>query len=88
MEIPGITCNTQYMAKNPKRPRDPNQLAKLIVGIATGETKDTNQNERKDPSAVSMGKKGGAARAKTLTSEQRKEIAKRAAKSRWSKKED
>jgi hypothetical protein len=25
------------MAKHPKRPRDPNQLAKLIVDIATGE---------------------------------------------------
>lgn len=28
------------MAKNPKRPRDPNQLAKLIVNIATGEARD------------------------------------------------
>ena len=25
------------MAKHPKRPRDPNQLAKLIVDISTGE---------------------------------------------------
>jgi hypothetical protein len=28
------------MAKHPKRPRDPNQLAKLIVDIATGQVED------------------------------------------------
>ncbi|WP_162915067.1 hypothetical protein [Desertibaculum subflavum] len=28
------------MAKHPKRPRDPNQLAKLIVGIASGNEAD------------------------------------------------
>ena len=28
------------MAKHPKRPRDPNQLAKLIVGIASGEVRE------------------------------------------------
>ena len=33
---------------NPKRPRDPNQLAKLIVDIATGETTDTKPDDGKD----------------------------------------
>ncbi len=28
------------MTKHPKRPRDPNQLAKLITDIATGEAED------------------------------------------------
>jgi hypothetical protein len=28
-------------AKSPKRPRDPAQLAKLIVDIATGEVEET-----------------------------------------------
>jgi hypothetical protein len=28
------------MSKPPKRPRDPNQLAKLIVDIATGEVEE------------------------------------------------
>lgn len=71
------------MKKPPKRPRDPNQLAKLITGIATGEIE--NVKPEKDPAAVSLGKKGGKARAKSLTPEQRKAIAEKAAKSRWKK---
>lgn len=71
------------MTKRIKRPRDPNQLAHLIMGIATGEVEDKAPDDGKDPAARAMGKKGGAARAKNLTPEQRKEIAKKAAKSRW-----
>lgn len=39
---------------NPKRPRDPNQLAKAIVDIATSETKTPNESpkETKDSSSV------------------------------------
>jgi hypothetical protein len=36
---------------HPKRPRDPNQLAKSIIDIATGERPDTPPND-KDPAAV------------------------------------
>ena len=76
------------MATKPKRPRDPNQLAKLIVGIATGEVKDCDPDKGKDPAAVALGRKGGlkggAARAKKLTAEQRSAIAKKAARARWS----
>lgn len=76
------------MATKPKRPRDPNQLAKLIVGIATGEVEETRTDDGKDPAAVALGRKGGlkggAARAKKLTAKQRSEIAKKAAKARWS----
>jgi hypothetical protein len=46
----------------PKRPRDPNQLAKRIIDIATGEVPDrdpTPEEEGKDPAAVALGKKGG-----------------------------
>jgi hypothetical protein len=68
--------------KKPKRPRDPNQLAALITGMATGEI---DKDQEKDPAAVALGKKGGKARAKSLTPEQRKAIAKKAAKSRWKK---
>ena len=75
------------MAKNPKRPRDPNQLAKLIADIATGEVTETKTDDGKDPAAVELGRKGGlkggAARAKKLTAEKRSEIAKLAAKKRW-----
>lgn len=74
------------MTKPPKRPRDPNQLAKHIVDLATGETED------RAPSMSPMGElgragglKGGKARAAALTPEQRSEIAKKAAAKRWAK---
>lgn len=69
----------------PKRPRDPNQLGKLIVDLSVGEAEDTPQHDGKDPAAVALGKKGGEARAKSLSARDRKEIAKKAAKTRWEK---
>jgi hypothetical protein len=39
----------------------------------------------KDPSAVALGRKGGKARMHRLTPEQRKTIAQKAARARWSK---
>lgn len=70
------------MTKTPKRPRDPNQLAKLIVDIASGEKAD----EPKDEAAVALGRKGGQARAAKMTPERRAEIARKAAAKRWGKK--
>jgi hypothetical protein len=43
------------------------------------------KKEDKDPNAVALGSKGGKARRNKLTPEQRKEIASKAAKTRWSK---
>jgi hypothetical protein len=71
-----------------KRPRDPAQLAKLIVDIATGEVPDrapTPEEQGKDPAAVALGKRGGAARAKSMTKEQRADVAKKAARKRWAR---
>jgi hypothetical protein len=72
-----------------KRPRDPNQLGKLIVDIATGEVEDTPADTGKDPAAVALGRKGGLkggkARAESMTPEQRKEAARKAAQARWDK---
>lgn len=73
------------MPKHRKRPRDPNQLAKLIVDLATGE-KTEDQPAPPTPAqefARSGGLKGGHARARALTPEQRREIARRAAQKRW-----
>ena len=39
----------------------------------------------KNPDAVYLGKKGGKARAKKLSPERKREIAKKAAKARWDK---
>lgn len=69
------------MTKKPKRPRDVNQLAKSIVSLATGEIEETHVKE----SARKGGLKGGKARAKSLTPEQRSEIASIAAQARWKK---
>lgn len=74
------------MAK-PKRPTDSNQRAKLIVDIATGEAEDKNPDEGKNPAAVALGRlgglKGGKARARKLTADQKKKIATKAARKRW-----
>lgn len=75
---------------NPKRPKDTNQRAKLIVELATGERVEPtglNGHEKKNPNAVALGRlgglKGGKARAKSLTKKERVAIAKKGAKKRW-----
>jgi len=71
-----------------KRPRDPNQLAKLIVDITTGGTEDTLSETKKHPElrhGRPGGLKGGAARASALSSKKRSAIARKAAKARWGK---
>jgi hypothetical protein len=72
------------MAKTPKRPRDPNQLAKLMVDIATGEEAEAKVTPLA-ARASKGGAKGGPARAKALTPRQRSEIASLAATARWKK---
>ena len=78
------------MLVKPKRPRDPNQLAKLIVDIATGQVKDTPVEDTRNPAAVALGRLGGLvggkARAEALSPKRRKAIAKKAALARWGKK--
>jgi len=73
-----------------KRPRDPNQLGKMIVDISVGDIEDrvpTPEEQGKNPAAVTLGRlggmKGGKARARKLTAKQRKEIARKAASMRW-----
>ena len=69
------------MAKRPRRPADPNQLAAAIVSEATDQ-------KPKNPHAVALGrlggKVGGPARAAKLSKKRRSEIAKKAAQARWS----
>jgi hypothetical protein len=74
---------------NPKRPTDPNQRAKLIVDIATGESDEPKAPLPKNRAGVEHGRqgglKGGPARAAKLSKERRSEIAKKAAAARWRK---
>lgn len=67
---------------HPKRPRDPNQLAKFITDIATGDAVDTPPAEKAE-GQVKGGKAGGRVRAERLTAEERSAIASKAAKARW-----
>jgi hypothetical protein len=64
-----------------KRPRDPNQLAKSIVAIATGQIEDQKPSLK----GRAGGLRGGKARARSLTPQQRSEIAQAAAEARWKK---
>jgi len=69
-----------------KMPRDPNQLAKAVVDLATGQRSPEPVRE-KDPAAIARGHlggiKGGAARAAKMTPAERSESARRAATARW-----
>ncbi len=73
-----------------KQPRDLNQLAASIVEEATDDAPaEEPVAPEKNPHAAALGRlggaKGGPARAKKLTPEQRREIARKAAEACWGK---
>ena len=70
--------------KGEKRPADVIGNAVHVMRIATGEIQDTTLDSGKTY-ARKGGLKGGRARAKMLSPERRKEIAKEAARKRWEK---
>lgn len=69
------------MPKPPKRPRDFNQLAKMVGDLATGQAEEAPMPE---PDAAAV--KRGTARAAKLSPRKRKAIAKKAAQARWNNK--
>lgn len=78
--------------KKPRRPRDANRLARLVVELATGSDDGVRANAEGEPTVEAHGsaggKVGGKARAAKLTPEERSEIARKAAKARWEDKHD
>ncbi len=76
-----------------KLPKDPNQLAAEIVRLSTEEEKSKDPQEAAQEAISAYlsligkkgGLKGGPARAKRLSAKKREEIAKKAAKARWTK---
>lgn len=68
----------------PTRPRDVNQLAKMIVDVTTGDETEPEPNVKQKAGRLG-GLKGGKARADSLTPEKRSEIARKAAEKRWNK---
>ena len=73
------------MPRRSRKPADLNRLAAALVDEATDEDRDLY--EGKNRAAVELGRlggqKGGKARAARLTAEERSEIAKKAARTRW-----
>lgn len=68
--------------KGQKRPADVISNAVHVMRIATGETAETLTDDGKNAAAVALGRKGGLARAKSLSARRRKEIAQKGAKAR------
>lgn len=69
------------MQKRSSKRKDINEIASSIIEQAT------ENDNGKNPAAVALGRlgglKGGKARAEKLSSERRREIARKAAQSRW-----
>jgi hypothetical protein len=83
------------MPSRASKRRDFTQIAKAVVDAATGNGPPIRppdappENDTRNPAAVALSKlgasKGGKARAKALTKNERVAIAKRAAAKRWKK---
>jgi hypothetical protein len=79
--------NVPYIENMPKgpqgqrRPADVIGAAIRVARIATGEEEETTS----EPGKAKAGRKGGPARAKKLTPEERSKIASVAAQARWKK---
>lgn len=76
------------MPKGPckeKRPADVVGGAVKVMRISTGEEPNDRESAPALTPGQQLGKLGGAARARNLTAEQRREIAKKGAAKRWEK---
>jgi hypothetical protein len=71
--------------KGEKRRADAIGNAIMIAKIAAGKIEEITTNDGKNAAAVALGRMGGKARAAGMTAKRRKEIAKKAAASRWEK---
>jgi hypothetical protein len=73
--------------KGHKRPAHVVSNAVHVMRIATGKIEESGTTEDgKSKAAVELGRKGGTARAKTLSARKRREIALKAASARWRRK--
>ena len=73
--------------KGERRPADVIGNAIKVAKIATGEEPEELTDDGKDKAAVSLGRRGGKARANALSKARRKAIAMDAAAKRWGKKD-
>src|SRR5579862_6112872 len=86
----GRMLSDKQMPRTPKghkRPADVASNAVHVMRIATGEiVEDVKTDDGKNAAAVALGRKGGTARAKALSKAERIRIARKAAKTLWSRK--
>jgi hypothetical protein len=69
--------------KGEKRRADTSAAVVMVGKIATDELADSTTDDGKNAAAVALGRMGGRARAAGMSAKKRKEIARKAAKSRW-----
>ncbi len=67
-------------AKIPNRPKDSNQLGKLVVDLATG---NATESYKKNEIAAAKGRKGGTARARSMSRTESSQHGALMAKARW-----
>ena len=80
------------MGKRKRREPDVNEIAFSVVERSTNEPIPITKGKKKNPAAVALGRlgglKGGNARMHKLSPERRREIAMRAARTRWAKEKE
>lgn len=82
--------SAKHMPKGPKgqkRPADVVSDAVTVMKIATGEIAETLTEDGKNAAAVELGRKGGQARAASLSAKKKSAIAASAANARWAKRQ-
>jgi hypothetical protein len=84
-ESASVSSYTIRMIDKPKRPRDPNKLAKFVLDVATGEATDA-MDAVKEEGQQSGGMTGEERRAEKLSDDRHCDIARVTAPSRWDSK--
>ena len=69
--------------KGQKRPGDVIGTAVKVAQLATGEVKEGHEDSGKNKAAQELGRLGGKARAAKMSAYRRREIARKAAETRW-----
>jgi len=85
----GVFCARVHLVRMPKRSSTKKDLTQAAYGLVQQVTQSEPIKPAKNPAAVALGRlgglKGGKARAKKLSSNERSKIAKKAAQIRWAK---
>lgn len=81
----------KHMPKGPKRQKRPGDVigtAVHVMPIATGKITESQTDDGKSKAAVELGRKGGLARAKSISKARRVQIARKAATSLWQRRKN